>query len=421
MVGLIVLSVSACAGTPPAATPSPKAGSVKPTISPAPTESPTSPVPTKSAVRASPPAPKPSGKQPVGEPIRLGAILALSGPASNIGVAERDSLMLLEDIINGKDGVRGRPVKFIVYDSGGDEGQAVEAARKLIEEDEVVAIIGPSTDAEALAMVDAVEKGRITNVSLASAAQLVRPVRPWIFKLAQHTGLLIGAAMNHMGHNSISRLALLTEVSSYGDLAKAEFERNATFYGLVVVASERFSERDTAQTAQLTGVRVRAPQALALWGASEGVVAGVRSARRLGMGLPIYVSDLFATPAFLAAAGDAASDVLAPASAIQLYQQLPDSHPQKSITRELVEAFKSRYDRQPDYYVGLAFDSAQIVLRGIEEVGTDRRRIRDAVEGTVGYVGVTGIYNMTPEDHLGLAPWNVMMSIVKEGKFMLAQ
>ena len=131
---------------------------------------------------------------------RVGAIFSITGPGSSLGVPERDTAQMLETEINARGGVKGpdgkmHPLKIVIYDDASDETKAVLAAKKLIDEDKVTVIVGPTLSGTSLAILDTIQKAEVPLISCAAAAKIVEPAaeRKWVFKTAQSDHLIVTA------------------------------------------------------------------------------------------------------------------------------------------------------------------------------------------------------------------------------------
>ena len=110
-----------------------------------------------------------------------------------------------------------------------------------------------------------------------------------------------------------------------------------------------------------------------------------------------------------------------PAGKLVIYQQLPDSDPQKKVCQTYDEMYQRKFGAPADSFGGYAYDAMQMLQMAMEKAGTDRDKIRDALEGIKNYVGVSGIFNMTPEDHNGLTPDAFVMVKIEGGQFKLLE
>ena len=132
------------------------------------------------------------------EPIKIGAIFSVTGPASFLGEPEKNTAKMLEEEINKAGGLLGRPVEIVAYDDESDPTKAVTAIDRLIKMDNVVAIVGPSTTGSTLAVAPKAEAAKIPLISCAAAKKIVDPVTPSIFKTAQHDALFVKKIYQHL-------------------------------------------------------------------------------------------------------------------------------------------------------------------------------------------------------------------------------
>ena len=141
------------------------------------------------------------------EPYKIGGIFSVTGPASFLGDPEKKSLEMAIKNINAQGGIDGRMLEGIIYDTEGDPSKAVMAVSKLINKDQVLAIIGPSRTPTSLAVVPFAEKAGIPLISCAAGVQITQPVKPWVFKTAQSDVLAVAAVFAYMQEQGIKKIA----------------------------------------------------------------------------------------------------------------------------------------------------------------------------------------------------------------------
>src|SRR5208283_1982610 len=175
-----------------------------------------------------------TGKSYAIEPYRIGAIFSVTGAASFLGEPEKNTALLLQDEINKSGGINGRPIEIIIEDSKSDETQAVLAARKLIDSDKVLAIIGPSTTGESMALVPLMNSAKIPLISCAAGADITQPVedRHWIFKVPQYDTSAAEAIYAYMKKRDISKVGIVSISTGYGDAGRKALLETAPKYGL---------------------------------------------------------------------------------------------------------------------------------------------------------------------------------------------
>lgn len=110
--------------------------------------------------------------------IRIGSSVSSTGFASFLGEPEEQTLKILVEDINAKGGIKGEKIRLISYDDASDANKARTFATRLVEDDEVVAIIGGSTTGATMAIMPVVEEAGVPFISLAGAIEITQPVRP---------------------------------------------------------------------------------------------------------------------------------------------------------------------------------------------------------------------------------------------------
>ncbi|MGE5530975.1 MAG: ABC transporter substrate-binding protein, partial [Bacteroidota bacterium] len=155
----------------------------------------------KPAAAPPPAAPAaPAASAPSGEPIVIGAIFSCTGPGAPLGEPEKASAQMVEQKVNESGGINGRPVKIIIEDDASEESKAVLAAKKLIEQDKVVAIVGPTLSGPSLAILDTCTKASVPLVSCAASVKITNPIadRKWVFSTAQTDVLAVERLIDYL-------------------------------------------------------------------------------------------------------------------------------------------------------------------------------------------------------------------------------
>lgn len=358
---------------------------------------------------------------PTGEPYKIGGVFALSGPASALGQPEADTAKMVEEQINAEGGINGRPVQIIIRDTKGQETECLAAVKELVENEKVLAIVGPSTSGETLGIIDYIEKAEVPLVSCAAAVKITTPTKKWVFKTPQTDAHAVENIYAYLKAKGITKVATITVSNAYGDAGLEQLKTQAEAAGIAVVASEQFQETDTDMTAQLTRIKGTDAGAVICWSVGPAPALATKQMKQLGMTIPMIQSHGVANKRFIEGAGDAAEGVVLPAGKLLAAEQLPDDDRQKPVLLAYKQAFEAKYQSDVNTFGGHAWDALQIVLNGIRAGGDDRAAIRDAIEGTTDFVGIGGIFNYTAEDHYGLTADAFVMITVKDGEWALAE
>jgi branched-chain amino acid transport system substrate-binding protein len=359
-----------------------------------------------------------AGPAGAAEELRIGALLSVTGPAAFLGAPEARTLEMLAEQANARGGVGGHKVRLIVKDTGGSPEKAVSFARQLIDEEKVFAIIGPSTSGETMAVKAIAEEGRTPLVSLAAAEVIVNPVAPHVFKTAQKDSHAAALVFQDMKRRGITRIAVFSSNTGFGKAGKEQIAKLAPEHGIQVVLDEVYDKAATDLTAEATKLKGSNAQAVLNWSIEPAQSILVKNIRQLGLTLPIYQSHGFGNLAYAKAAGPAAEGVIFPLGKLAIADALPPGDPQKKVLVEYRDAYQKRYGEEVSGFGGYAWDAFQLVAAAVEKVGLDRAKVRAALESTQGFVGQSGIFRFSPQDHNGLGVDSFEMLTVKDGKFV---
>ena len=357
------------------------------------------------------------------EPIKIGSVLSVTGPAAFLGDPELKTLQLYVDNINKSGGVIGRPLQLIHYDDGSDANKANGFAKRLIDDDKVDAIVGGTTTGATMSMVPLVEKAGVPFVSLAGAVVIIEPVKKFVFKTPHTDRMAAEKVFEDMKKRGITKVALLSETSGFGQSGKKETEAVAGKYGIVLVANETYGPKDTDMSPQLTKIKnTEGVQALFVFGLGQGPAIVTKNYKQLGMKLPLYQSHGVASDEYLKLAGPAAEGVRLPSPAQLIPEKLPAKDPQKPVVTSYEKTYKAAYKTDVSTFGGYAYDGLMLIVDAIKRAGsTDKAKVRDALESTKGFVTTSGIFNMSPTDHMGLDLSSFRMLEIKKGDWVIVQ
>ena len=355
------------------------------------------------------------------EPYKVGAVFAITGPAAWLGEPERNSVKMLQEEINAQGGINGHPLELVIEDTVGEETRAVLAVNKLINKDNVLAIVGPSRSGTTMAVIPIVEKAQVPLVSCASAQEIVTPVKKWVFKTAQNDSDGVIKIYEKMKEMNLSKVAIISSTDGYGMEGRKHLKRFAPEMGITVVADETYGPKDTDMTAQLTKVKGTDAQAIVNWSIVPGQTTVIKNRRQLVMTIQLFQSPGFGNIKYAQAAGDSAEGLLFPALRLLMVDALPKDHPQKTILTKYKKDYESRFKSDVTTFGGHAYDALSLVVAALKAVGPDRAKIRDHIENTKNFVGTGGVFNYSPEDHVGLHKDALEIYTVKNGAFVPAK
>lgn len=363
------------------------------------------------------------------EPIKIGAFFDLSGPAAFIGTPTKLVADMVVDKINKEGGVNGKTIELIIGDTEGDPAKAVNIAKKFIYKDKVAAIIGPTRTGTGMAVKKIIQDGQVPAFMTVGGDPVImggEKLGPfdWIFKSPQRSSVAVKRLYMYLKEKRLTRIALLTASDGFGKDGVQWLTTLAPEFGLEVVAQEAFGPKDTDMTAQLTNAKNAKPQALVVWtiGPAGSIVSKNRA--QLGIDLPLFQCHGLPDPKYIELAGKASEGDRMPATKLMVADALPDSDPQKPVIEEFIRLYTEVYGFHKQFPVnthsGYAWDAIMIVAEAMKRVGTQPNDLRAAIEQTTGYVGISGVFNLTQEDHNGLDVDSMVIVQVRGGKFVMA-
>ncbi|MDY0323533.1 MAG: ABC transporter substrate-binding protein, partial [Candidatus Carbobacillus sp.] len=335
------------------------------------------------------------------------------------------TLKMLVDSKNASGGINGREIRLITYDDKSDQNEAVLAAKKLIESDKVVAVIGGTTSGNAMATLPLFEKAHIPYISLASSKQITFPddgsPRHWIFKTAPGDDIVIKRLLSYMKGQGWKNVAWLNVDNAFGSSGHTEFKHYAPEYGVQAVLEETFEASVDDAKALLTRVKKANPDAVIVWGTAQESAVVIKNIAELNLGIPVLASHGIGTPSFIDLAGKAANGVVFPIGRIVVWKELPEDDPQKAVLAAYDEQYRAAFGSAPSTFGGHAWDAFHLLTKAIEDAGDDSEAIRDALEAQQRFVGVTGIFHYTPDDHTGLSAESMVIAEIVDGTFRLKE
>lgn len=354
-----------------------------------------------------------------GDVIKIGFISDATGLASSQGKPEMDTAEYLEKKINDDGGINGKKVEFVKYDSESDETTAVLGMKKLINE-KVSIVVGGTITGSSLAMLEIAQKEKVPYISMAAGSDIVKPVKEYVFKTVHNSDLMIEQTLKSLKESNIKKVAWMHINDAYGEDGYNHFKELAPKYGVEIIAKETFEGSDTSVTPQLSKIKLTKPDAVVVWTRPPSGSVVSKDFKQLGFKVPLVHSYGMANQAYLDQAGNVADGNLLASGKILVSNTLPDSDPQKKIIEGFIKDHKEKLGYSPTNFSGYSYDGIMLATEAIKKAGTDRDAIRDYLENNIkDFVGVTGVYNITPEDHSGLSMDSIVMIEVKNSKWTL--
>lgn len=359
------------------------------------------------------------------EPIKLGAFFDLTGPSSFIGTPTKLVAEMVVKKINEEGGINGRPLQLVIADDEGDPTKSALIAKKFIESDRVTAIIGPTRTDTGMAAKPIIEQMEVPTFMTVGGDPVIMGGKfgtfKWTFKSPQRTSVAVHKTYDYMKKKGIKKIAIITAADGFGRDGKFWLEKLAPEYGLEIIGSESFQATDNDMTPQLIKIKATSPEAIISWtiGKAGSIVA--KNVKQLGFTIPLFQCHGLPDPKYIELAGEASEGNIMPSTKLMVASQLPDSDPQKKVIMDFIRLYTEvyHYDRQfpINTHSGYAWDAIYMVANAMKKAGTDKEKLREAIENTKGYIGISGIYNITAEDHNGLGTDSMVMVRIVNGQW----
>ncbi len=354
--------------------------------------------------------------------IKVGAIFAVTGPASFLGAPEEKTARLFIDKLNSSGGIDGRKIELIIKDSGASAEKAISFAKQLIDEDGVVAIIGPTTSGESMAIKELCNKAGVPLISCAAAEAIVEPPLPFVFKTPQKDSYVAKWAFQTMKDSGIAKLAVISSNTGFGSGGKAQLEKYAPEFGISVVLSEQYDAAATDLSSLLTKVKASGAQAVINWSIEPAQSIVAKNMKQINLAIPLYQSHGFGNIKYVQAAGAAAEGIIFPCGRLLVAEELPDSDPQKKILVEYKRDYEETYKEDVSTFGGHAYDAFLLLTTAIKQAkSAEPAKIAEALAKIKDLPGTAGTFTMSDTDHNGLGMDSISMLTVKDGKFALYQ
>ena len=334
---------------------------------------------------------------------KIGAVLSLSGPAAPLGQPEQNALKMLESQLNAGAGVDGHKVQFVIEDDQSNPATAATAIAKLINQEGVSAVIGSSSTGATLAMAPVAEKAGVPMVCCAAGTAITKPVQSYIFRTPPTDSMAIDKVIAYLKDNlKISKIAILHDANAFGTGGATELAAKSPSKGIIVVANESYGTTDTDMTPQLTKIGQTPAQALVVWGTNPGPALIAKNMQQLAMKIPYVGSHGIANKTFITLAGPAAEGVVFPGGKMLIPTSIPAGTPWRDAVDKFKADYQAQYQKEADTFAGHGWDAGLVITDAMKTAGTDKVKLRSAIEATKGVVGIGGIFTYSPTNHDGL-------------------
>lgn len=345
--------------------------------------------------------------------IVIGNYGSLTGTTATFGISCKNGIEMAAEKTNARGGVLSKQLKVIYEDTQGKAEEAAAVVQKLINQDNVVAILGEIASSRSLAAAPICQRAMIPMITPASTNPEVTKKGDYIFRVCymdDFQGEVIARIADEI--LKVKTAAVLQDIKNDYSIGLAEFfTKEFEARDGKVVATESYSEGDIDFRAQLTSIKNKNPQVLMVPGYYTEVGLIARQARELRIKFPIIGGDGWDSPRLIDIGGEALEGAY-------FVTHFTDGD-SASMVQDFVREYEATYNEKPDAMAVLGYDAAMILFQAIENAGsTDKKMIRDAIAATKGYKGITGV--ITIDENRNAEKAAVVVK-VNDGKLQFVQ
>lgn len=353
---------------------------------------------------------------------KIGAIYSKTGPNSPLGEPEWNAAKLVEEQINKNGGINGVPLKIILADDESVQEKATQEMNRLINDEKVLAVVGSSGSGPSLAMKGIAMQNQVPMISAAASVQIVQPVdqSKWVFKTPHSDEHAVERIYTYLKEKKITKVATLTDSNAFGTSGLEQLEGLAKKFDMDIVSKESYNTQDPDMRAQLTKIEKSGAKAIIVWGTNPGPAIIAKNMKELGMKTPFIGSHGIANASFIKLAGEAAEGVVIPTGKLLFPDQIDKSDKQHKVISSFYSDYKAKFNSEPTNFGSYGYDNIMLLVEALKAGASDREAIRNYLENDVkDYVGATGIFSFSKEDHNGLKADSMVIAEIKGGEWKL--
>ncbi|MEF3253993.1 MAG: ABC transporter substrate-binding protein [Deferribacterales bacterium] len=349
--------------------------------------------------------------------IKVGGLFALTGPASILGLPEKQTVEYYVKKINMKGGINGQKIDLIVYDTQSVDDEARKKFIRLVQKDGVYLVLGPTTSGESLAIKDLAAQYKVPVISMASSDRIINPLNPFVFKVAPSDEHAVQKVFEYLSSQKMNKVAILTVQNGFGDSGRAAMLKEAKDFGIKIIADEKYLDTDKDMTSQLSKINVKKPDAIIVWGVGPAPAIIAKNFKQLNMTSQLVMSHGVASAKFIELSGDAANGIILPAGRIIVSKQLPDNDKYKKLLLDYIKEYETEFKTPVSTFGGHAYDAIHILM-SIKNF-KDGNTIAQNIESIKNYIGTYGTFNFSSADHNGLSKDAFVMVKIVNKKWKL--
>ncbi|ASC91413.1 ABC transporter substrate-binding protein [Alcaligenes faecalis] len=361
---------------------------------------------------------------PAQSQVKIGVIASATGPTAVVGLPQRNTVPLLPTKVGDL------TVEYVSLDDASDPNQTVTLFKKMISEDKIDALIGPTGSPNAMSLIQFAADSGTPVLAPVGAASVVLPMteqKKWVFKTTQNDDIIAQALVKHMVDTGVKTAGFLGFNDAYGESWLTVFKELAEANNIKIVATERYVRSDTSVTGQALKIYAAKPDVVLVAGTGAAAVLPQVTLVKQGYKGQIYQTHGAALPAFLSLGGEQVEGTILAASLMLVLPEIADSNPAKPIAQDYIQRYTERYGQAPATFGANVYDAGLLLEKAIPEAATKakpgtpefRSALRDALEQTRDLVATQGVYTMSPEDHSGFDERGRELITVRNGQWHL--
>jgi|GEM_PF-1961584 len=361
--------------------------------------------------------------------VKIGVIAAQTGNYAGLGNLTLEGIQVMVDRMNEEGGINGIPVELVIYDDRSETTEAALIAKKLIEVDRVHVIIGGTTTHISMGVAGICNDLETPAVVIVGTALVHDELGDWVFAPMGAEQNFIIPILKYFNQNlGISKYAALIENSGYGEGGKVFLSEVSPNYDMDIVSEEYFDPTANDVSPQLAKINNSEAQGIFIWGSSPTASMAIKQAREMGIDLPIVATPPQTSPDMIESFGDyfeMEPSVTAVTLKLDVWQQLPESDPDKNMYRDFQSVFTEEYEHPPTMWNALGAQMILFIEDGLRRANLNpanlieaRGKLRDALEGTNDIKLFTGDYTMSPRDHFGQTKDRTILVTFENGEMI---
>lgn len=331
--------------------------------------------------------------------VTIGAVFGLSEAVSVYGVSQQQAVNLAVEEINNSGYLgEGRTLNVLFEDSAGNRDQAISAMTKLVETDQVLAVLGPTLSSEAFAADPIAQENGTTVLGVSNTALGLTDMGDYIFRNSLPEAAVIPGTIAQAKDNlGLTRVGLFYGNDDDFTVSGYEVFRQAVQdNGIEILGEETFAKGDVDFNAQLTNLISQNPDALVVSALAAEATQIILQARALGYNGPIIGGNGFNSPAVLNDTGEASEGLIVGGA-----WNYGNPNPTESSER-FIEMYEATYDGQsPDQFAAQAYTGAWLVATAIRcadfdagaDLATQRTAVRDALAQITDFDSPLGVFS----------------------------